>query len=366
MAGSKSFHQNLTSSIHNNKAINGLNGEQPSPGERSGHCLVSNVSYLYLFGGFNEPSTVYQDLWRYDISTGLWEELQDVEDQAPECTISSSMVIIEHNLFVFGGTSIPFSKKNSNTLHVYDLRKKRWFNVNEMTKQRLDKEKYPSNHFKVKVCGCKKLYDNVPTAKYGQSMVFIPNNRKIYIFSGTLGTTFTEEQHSFDLKKFRWIEYKFCADHERTVDRTTKGRYKAEAITDDDGRIYLMGGANLDTYFGFQTIDVFDTKQEKWEIVTTRSNEFLPRKNDNNNTTNNDNGDSNNDEIKKMVFPCPRKAHTCVKSRNSVYLFGGLFTAFKPDGTKINRIYNDVWKLDLTKKVWTKIPEVRTNNIRVV
>ena len=374
----KSYHQyvkpkspkNKTTPITTNRwDITDTPSEQPSsPAERSGHCMVSDSNYLYLFGGFNEPGTVYQDLWRFDTCTGLWEELptSNHEDhEVPVCTVSSSMVIIEHNLFVFGGTSFPFSKQNSNTLYVYDLRRKQWFNVNQMVHQRLENDKnetlteYPRNHVKVKECGCKELYDTEPTAKYGQSMVHTPDTQKLHIFYGTLGTTFIAEHHSFDLETFRWVKHTFCTDHGRTCDRENQGRYKAQAVTDDvTGCIYLMGGANLDTYFGFQEVDVYDTKQEKWEVVATRSTEFTPGQQSNNNNNNDNNNNNNNETEQEMVFPCPRKAHSCVKYGNSVYLSGGIFTAFKQDGTKVDRIYNDVWKLDLTKRVWNKLSKV--------
>ena len=367
---SKSYHQHMKPTTQTTNEWGTLGKQPSSPAERSGHCMTSDSKYLYLFGGFNEPGTVYQDLWRFDTSTRLWEELPtNHEEDHPECTISSSMVIIERNLFVFGGTSFPFSRQKSNTLFVYDLQKKRWHNVSQIVQQRIDDRKkdtlkYPRNHVKVKECGCKKLYDTEPTAKYGQSMVHDPDTRKIYIFSGTLGTTFIAEQHSFDLKTFRWVEYIFCANHMRTCDRETQGQYKAQAVRDEaTGRVYLMGGANLDTYFGFHELDVYNTKQEKWEVVKTSSTEFTPEQqnnnsNDNNNNSNNNNN-RNNETEQKMVFPCPRKAHSCVKHGNSVYMSGGIFTAFKQDGTKVDRIYNDVWKLDLTERVWSKLSEVR-------
>ena len=353
------FYQNLSNKV------NSSNTGQPSPKERSGHCLVSNANYLYLFGGYNEPGIVYRDLWRYDTTIGLWEQMPDVENQAPECTVSSSMIIAQHNIFVFGGTSFPFSRENSNTLSLYDLQKRRWFNVSHMASPSFQEGKramkYPVGHTKTKGCGCQKIYDNPPTEKYGHNMVFSPDGRrKIHIFFGTVGTSFLAEQHSFDLKHFRWVEHKFCAQH---CGRKTNGRYKGQTVIDDENdRVFLMGGSNTDTYFGFKHLDVYDTKQEQWQIVETKSNEFIQKPDDS--TMNNNNNNNNNN--KEMVFPCPRKAHSCVKHGDTVYLSGGIFTVFKQDGTKVDQIYNDVWQLDLKTNTWTKIMEVRINAIRAM
>eukprot|EP00111_Clytia_hemisphaerica_P013726 TCONS_00040393-protein len=306
--------------------------EQQTPCPRSGHCMAKNKNHVYIFGGFDEPSKTFRDLWRYNTATKTWCKMPDLLDEAPQTSVSSSMVLVNNNLFVFGGTSFPFSKQNSNELFLYDLTKQRWFNFSQALTTNSRHLQSQNHNIVIKTCGCKEIYDSKPISKYGQSMVVTPDHG-IFIYSGTLGTEYTDELHIFNLETFRWVEYKFCLKH--GID--SQGRYKSEAIVHED-RIYLFGGSNSEHYSSFDTIDTFDLVTHSWEKVTTISTEL--------------------DKDKQYVYPEPRKAHSCVKYGDNVYLMGGMRSIVVNGGKTTNRLFNDVWILSLKSKAWSKISEV--------
>jgi len=296
------------------------------PAARSGHRLCADDNYVYLFGGYNpiHSTKVFFDLHRYNITTGLWTELPDAEQQCPRSTASSSMVLLNGNIFIFGGTGYPFALTNSNELHMYDLTRMRWYNLTEL-KERRTFNKHPLNDVKVKRCGCRQIYDVAPTPKYGQSMT-TTSSHKLLIYSGTVGREFLDELHSFSLKTFRWTQYKLCSVH---GPKDSVCRYRHEVVLHQN-KLLILGGATMSDCYDFKFLNSFDFIQKRWTITEADSTVV--------------------DENGEKVFPASRKAHCCVRYGDNVYMTGGI------DGRCAT--YNDFWILNLKKNVWRRTSEV--------
>jgi len=297
------------------------------PKPRSGHRMCADENSLYVFGGYNPTYKTFNELWKYNSSTNNWLLLPDAERLAPSTCASSSMVIVSNNIFVFGGTGHPFARKNSSKLFMYNLKMRRWFDLSHEEALLPDLQrfqKYPRDHVKVKLCGCRNLYDVGPLPKYGQAMDHVFN--KIYIHSGTQGEDFLNELHGFCLKSFRWIKYDLCSEHNR---HAPIPRYRHEMIAIKE-RLYVLGGATPFTTFDFGHIETFDLTKKVWEKLTYPSN-------------------TNTDEL-----PVGRKAHSCVKWDGKIYVSAG----FNVD----DGVLSDLWIFDMKTTQWHRLKHVSSLN----
>ena len=230
------------------------------------------------------------------------------------------MILLNGNIFVFGGTGFPFALTNSNQLYMYDLTKMRWYNLTQLT-ERQTFDRHPFNEVKVKQCGCRQIYDAAPTPKYGQSMT-ATSSHKLFIYSGTVGREFLDELHSFSLKTFRWTQYKLCSVHGAS---NSICRYRHEVILHQN-QLLIFGGATMHDYYDFKYLNSFDFVQKRWTIIEVDSTVV--------------------DEDGEKVFPESRKAHCCVRYGDDVYMTGGIDSR--------NATYNDFWILSLKTNIWRR------------
>ncbi len=54
-----------------------------------------------------------------------------------------------------------------------------------------------------------------------------------------------------------------------------------------------------------------------------------------------------------QAYPDKRKFHSCLKSNNDVYVFGGVYYTIGQD--ELTQVENRVWKLDLNTFKWKKL-----------
>ncbi|XP_037066476.1 kelch domain-containing protein 1 isoform X2 [Peromyscus leucopus] len=91
--------------------------------ERSGHCAVVDGHFLYVWGGYvsiedNEVYLPNDEIWTYDIDSGLWK-MHPMEGELPTSMSGSCGACINGRLYVFGGYD---DKGYSNRLYVVNLR----------------------------------------------------------------------------------------------------------------------------------------------------------------------------------------------------------------------------------------------------
>lgn len=91
------------------KRLSGLKKSRPFP--RSGHRIVCNDSALYCFGGFNpnmavvnndddDASSLFQELWKYDLIRNEWTLLMDPSNDLPQELASNAMILHDDVLIV--------------------------------------------------------------------------------------------------------------------------------------------------------------------------------------------------------------------------------------------------------------------------
>ena len=219
-------------------------GHTTWPEARSGHRMCADENFLYVFGGYdaNRNNILYSQLWRFNLTTEVWVLLPDPYNMAPIECASSSMVLWKNMIIIFAGSGFPFTANNSNKLLMYCLKTYRWIDLNYFAMARALKNPDGSVQecIKTRPCGCIKIKYRIPKPKYGQSSALTQND-KIFFYSGTTGTYFRKELHSFSLKKLRWDKLKLCSTH---ISDAPCERYRHEAVLDDK-TFYIFGGAVL-------------------------------------------------------------------------------------------------------------------------
>lgn len=104
-----------------------------SPPPRSAHQAISWKNSLFVFGGeFTSPNQEkfhhYRDIWKFDLSTNAWEQLQLKGGPSPRS--GHRMILCKHKLLVFGGFYDTMREvRYYNDLHVLDLDDYKWQEV---------------------------------------------------------------------------------------------------------------------------------------------------------------------------------------------------------------------------------------------
>ncbi|GAQ82566.1 hypothetical protein KFL_001150260 [Klebsormidium nitens] len=106
-----------------------------SPPPRSAHQAVAWKNFLFIFGGeFTSPNQErfhhYKDLWRLDLNTNVWEQLNLKGGPSPRS--GHRMVLYKHKLLVFGGFYDTLREvRYFDDLHVLDLDEMKWTEVKQ-------------------------------------------------------------------------------------------------------------------------------------------------------------------------------------------------------------------------------------------
>ncbi len=260
------------------------------PEPRSGHRCCATSNHLIVYGGFNnEPDNkVFSEILCYNTTSKKWIVVPNSGDVRLE-SASCSMLLHEGELLVFGGSAFPFGFTNSNELSLFSLNTQKWSVLDSGESL------------------------NSPEPKYGQSMVMSVKERKLFVFSGTLGSQFVDEMHSFDLNEKSW--------HILKCTNMPEPRYRHEAVATADS-FYVFGGSITGHAFGFDHTFRFSFASQEWEMLACRAGR-----------------DGN--------FPEPRTHHSCVLYKGNVYMVGGL--------TVNRKACDDVWKICLADLSWDRM-----------
>ena len=272
------------------------------PVARSGHRCVTDGVFLYSFGGFN-PNNVYsklfdQNICCFHLSSRKWYTVITASygfGRAPKCVASSAMVLDKGRLIVFGGSGYPFGMCNSNDIFSCDLIEQRWI------------------HFDI----MEELGNIVPEPGYGQGFVMGPDNC-MYVFGGTKGLVYNNDLHKFDFDTKQW-ELIPCRN-------PPSARYRHEMVSIDNGFI-VIGGYGRSGACQLDKLPVYSYASSSWKEVKTERDEL-------------------------HGFPEPRRAHSCVKFKDNVYVCGG----FREESSEM--VHDDLWKLNVRTFSWSMIPKV--------
>ena len=304
-------------------------GRWPEP--RSGHRMCADDNFLYVFGGYDaaKDNCLYQELWRFNITTEKWSKLPDDENGAPKECLSSTMLLWRRKIIVYGGTGYPFGEEKGNQIYMYCLKTFKWFNLSEVTPNKSSDE--ISSCVRSECCCVDRIAPSPsPLARYGHSMALSEANGDIYIHSGTEGTNTLDELFKFNLMERTWNIFQFCFNHEEKV---PSPRFRHEAVSHGDD-FYIFGGSSLSHHDQFDNKNVhsFSHQHFKWTehpCGTTHT------------TT---------DDVGELVpeYPEPRRAHSCVVHSDTMYMIAG-----RNDS---DHFLDDIWKFDLKEKLWTKLP----------
>lgn len=98
----------------------------------------------------------------------------------PEELASHATILIDDKLIVFGGTGVPFGASSSNRVHVCDLKKLEWSQI--------------------------QTTGNEPTEQYGQAMALYEGC--LYVVGGTTGFEYSMDVHELNLTTKVWKELK--------------------------------------------------------------------------------------------------------------------------------------------------------------
>jgi len=272
------------------------------PAPRSGHRCCATVDRLLVYGGYDKDNnhTVYSEILSFSLISRQWTELSRSRNVRLK-SASSSMVLYDDNLVIFGGSGFPFGGFNSNDLSLFSLRTGQW------RKLRSDR-------------------GSPPLPKYGQSMVITPHSYepKLYIFSGTIGREFVDELHCYDLANETW--------HDIWKEGAPLARYRHEVVVYGND-FYVFGGATYDGVIDLHDIWKFSFTSHRWYRL-----ECKPF----------DNGIQ--DE-----FPAARKSHSCIIWKDTVYMCGGIDNHAET--------FNDIWKISLIDLEWKKLNVVLPTKI---
>lgn len=279
------------------KAINKDLETIPLP--RSGHRCATDGVFLYSFGGFN-PETrnklFYKNIWCLHLNSKRWYKI--ITDsfafgRVPVCVASSVVVLHNNQFIVFGGSGFPFGTSNSNQIFECDLLEQRWH------------------------CGLFLPEDIIPVEGYGQGVAVASDC--MYIFGGTKGNVYNNNLYKFSFKTRKWD---FINCHNPPL-----ARYRHEMVSVNDGFIVIGGYGNYGAC-PLDTLPKYNFESCNWVEIKCKQDP--------------DHG-----------FPKPRRAHSCVKFEDNVYVCGGF--AEETNET----IYNDIWKLNILTFSWKKIPQVK-------
>ncbi|MFH4976467.1 hypothetical protein AB6A40_003176 [Gnathostoma spinigerum] len=301
------------------------------PFERSGHRMICDSEYLYLVGGYcpTYPGQLIRDVWRFNILTEEWclvlPDSEDDSEYSPSEMASFAMcsdgLRRVQNIYVFGGSSVPFGHRSSSCVSVL---------------RRIENKE---NSFKWDLLPTD---GNKPFEQYGSSILYCDSS--IYLFGGTTGFEFNMEVRRLLPK----VEKRYAAHDPPSISDVSEerqywnwrllndgkeedGRYKHECIL--FGRVVLILGGGIPS-----RAETFD--QILAYNMDTNAFYHQPTFPDEN-----------------YGYPKARLCHSCVKCDNRVLMCGGCSEQYGRQ--MLPDLYDDVWDLNLSTWRWSKMEHKR-------
>ncbi|KAF0987038.1 hypothetical protein HZS_7238 [Henneguya salminicola] len=216
-----------------------------SPSARSGHCSAIMDNMILIYGGYtNIKNTLFPDISFYHIFKKDWIKYKK-DINADDCCASSSFIVHDHFVFLFGGTCYPFGRTISNTLSMFDFTTKRWEVLSA-------KNNEPSI--------------NQPQPLYGSLMFYY--GESVYIYGGSYALDFSNSMHKFCLSTRKWS----LVRHQGNIPLPS---YRV-AGTIVGHRLLIFGGSSVQLSERFRNYWAFDLITKIWSKHSTSPVKFYP------------------------------------------------------------------------------------------
>ena len=95
----------------------------PSPRAASRMIYYEKTNSVYLYGGLTPQNTTLNDMWRYDVAAGTWEQVKQ-HGFVPEPRCGHSFNLHVNKVFLFGG--LLEITKESNETFIFNLETHTW------------------------------------------------------------------------------------------------------------------------------------------------------------------------------------------------------------------------------------------------
>lgn len=254
------------------------------PVARLGGSLVyiPTGDQLLLFGGWDGGSEYLNDLWSYDVAASLWSRLE-IEGEAPPARASQAAAYdpVSDKLIMFGGYD---GGTYYGDAWAYDLAGQTWTALASA--------------------------GGSPSPRYGHSLVYDPESKKMILFGGYGGTVQYGDTWAYDPATNVWTDLKPTGD-------TPAARDSQALVYDSDTKMMvLFGGWNTTTTFNDTW--TYDPAANTWVDLEPAGGPPLAR------------------ALHQMVYDSSIK--------KSVMFGGGNSSA----------TFDDAWLFDLGENTWTK------------
>lgn len=206
------------------------------PKGRSGHCMCSDDSDIYVFGGYSpmderngvRQSRVLPELWKFNFATQKWTNVKS--ENIPITCASASIAIHNKQVFVFGGTGYPFGQIMSNTIKTLRMQQPAKLHAagegcSEKSTAKLCWQLLETNA--MSYSGGGEVEDVTPPPAYGQSLIF--HKDAIFAFGGAIGyySEAVADLHKLSFSTMSWEKL-------RPTGKIPNGRYKQEVVKDGE------------------------------------------------------------------------------------------------------------------------------------
>ncbi|CAI5447113.1 unnamed protein product [Caenorhabditis angaria] len=300
------------------KAFSPKGKKNAFPLARSGHRCFCDDDHFYVMGGFNNiyNGVIYREFWALNLTSFEWRRYQ-LKGDFPDKLASFSGAQFEpfsKTILIFGGSGSIFGSSSTNDSWILHID-----NMNCTVEGKV-----------LETEGEK------PVAKYGHAMCLGENPLKFYVVGGTQGDVFDMEVHSLNLQRVseESRELKWVWKHETAEKKPGAGRYRMETTYDEKSEnLLFFGGGDIENVISFETIEGFNVKTNKNEIIAASADE---------------NG----------KYPAARRCHSMTRFGRNVIIAGGAgMETRRIVGGRIEpmtTIMNDIWIFNLDSRQWRK------------
>lgn len=378
-----------------------------SPPARWGHFAAQDGNTLYVFGGLTTGGIYLNDMWKFNIDTGLWTPLAPT-NSTPSIRAFGISFIYQNNFYIHGGTN---GSTVLSDFYKFDTELNKWY---ILTTTGTNYARY--NHScailgdSVYICGGNTTAGLDTTSTVTFKLNLLDNtllNQTVLPFAASNGIVFIYNNFIFHLYGFNstgaqvnniyrggfdasgnistWSTVTFT--NTNNIGPTSRGYFSFIQMTADDYRLY--GGTLLKTEtssIADQVIDrVFKLTMNPFTNVGTwiliNDNTIVDEKRKGATAFKNSQDeifiyggardfpapaeiydniigllDSQKREIAPATFPEARWGHYGKEIGNFFYIFGGCNSS--------NVYLNDTWKFDMIQETWTQIFPVLAPSIR--
>ena len=100
------------------------------PCGRRGHSATAIDGYLYIFGGCDKTEVLLGDLWRLNLKTCVWEEVQPhFPGLGPPPSVGHAAAVFKNMLLTFGGNISSLKRESCSEVWLWDIQKGQWMQL---------------------------------------------------------------------------------------------------------------------------------------------------------------------------------------------------------------------------------------------